>query len=128
MESIRGATPRREGCSSPRAASKMRDAGIPVAGLFLASALSFHLLYWRVSRETSVAVLGVYGRRKGFFQAGVLCVCSNAFSRTGGARSCSVLFMKARALHAVAELLQPCSQRSSSCLHRAVPTMAAAGS
>lgn len=38
--------------------------------------------------------------------------------------------MNARALHAVAvaELLQPRSQRSSSCLHRALPTMAAAGS
>lgn len=38
--------------------------------------------------------------------------------------------MNVKALHAVAvaELLQPCSQRSSSCLHRALPTMAAAGS
>lgn len=53
----------------------MRDAGIPVAGLFLASALSFHLLYWWVSRETSVAVLGVYGRQKVFFQAGLF-VCA----------------------------------------------------
>lgn len=48
----------------------MRDAGIPVAGLFLASALSLHLLYWWLSSETSVAVLGVYGRQKAFFQAG----------------------------------------------------------
>lgn len=48
----------------------MRDAGIPVAGLFLASALCFHLLHWWVSRETSVAVPGVYGRQKVLFQAG----------------------------------------------------------
>lgn len=38
--------------------------------------------------------------------------------------------MNVRALHAVAdaELLQPCSQRSSCRLHRAEPSMAAAGS
>lgn len=66
----------------------MRDAGIPVAGLFLASALSSDILYWWVSRENSVAVLGAYGREKDFFfSSKVLCVCSYASARAEGARS-----------------------------------------
>lgn len=127
-----GTTPRREGCSSVWTARKERDAGIPIAGLFLDSALRFHLSYWSVSRENSVAILGLEQMEgKRIFSSRVLCVCSNASSRAGGASSSVPIpffLVYVRALHAVAELLQPRSQRSSFCLHPVLPTIAAAGS
>lgn len=66
-----------------------------------------------------------------FLLSRVLRVCSDAPYRAGGARSSvPILFslVYERALRAVAELLQPPSRRSSFCLHRVLPTIAAAGS
>lgn len=60
-------------------------------------------------------------------------VCSNAPSWVGGARSSvpipfSLVYMRGLRAVAVTELLQPFSERSSSCLYRVLLTIAAAGS
>lgn len=104
--------------------------GFPLLGysLLLLSALIFYIGGW--AGKTRLLSLEHMEGKRIFFSSKVLCVCSNASARAEGARSWAPVpfSMNVRALHAVAELLQPCSQKSSSCLHRAVPTMAAAGS
>lgn len=72
------------------------------------------------------------GKKDFFFQAG-FCVFA-AVPLPGLAKQEALFLFRSlrdvcvRALCAVAELLQPCSRRSSFCLHRVLPTIAAAGS